>query len=470
VADPLSGAAAAGEEAFLMAGLDTLEAVSQAFARVCGVEWGDVYLRRSAVRDLYFCDGKIEEITSGNSAGCSARLLNGRHTAVAAFSGIEHGSVARAWNEAFLMAGVSAPALPGGEFPLARPDVYFPDDWSFCYEVDAKLRKECPWITQVMMSCISSARNTGIASAEYYGTCEERLCSFGLSVVLEHDGRIESGYSSWRRHGDAADFFAALDVDRLARKALKRALRSLEAEECPTGGMPVVLSERAGGTMIHEACGHGMEADLVFEERSCFAGMLGKQVAAEGVTIVDDATLPGRMGSFVRDDEGTLAQRTVLIENGILKNYMTDRRSALLYSLPLTGNGRRSSYSVEPLPRMTNTFVVPGDSCQEEMIAGVKNGLFVEGMGGGEVNTTTGEFVFEVTEGSLIENGRVTRPVRGASLIGTGIEALKGIRAVGKNLYLDSGICEKEGQSVPVTDGQPSLLIEGLTVGGTATK
>lgn len=186
------------------------------------------------------------------------------------------------------------------------------------------------------------------------------------------------------------------------------------------------------------------------------------------MTVVDDASLPGLYGSFACDDEGTPSRRTVLIERGILKNYLTDKRCARLYDLPLTGNGRRSSYASLPMPRMSNTFVAEGPREQGEMIQSVSRGLFVRRMGGGEVNTTTGEFVFDVTQGYLIEDGKITRPVKGASLIGRGIDALMGIRAVGKRLHMEPGMCEKEGQSLPVTDGQPSLLVDGLVVGGTA--
>jgi len=449
---------------------DPLSAASEALIGVSGADWGDVYLKRGNSRSLYFSDGKIEETSSRCTSGCSVRLLRGKHTAIASSSGVEHGAVPRMWNEACRLASVTAPALPDGDFPLERPRVFFPDDLEFCYHLDKELRRECKWISQVSMSCSSSLSHSALACADGQFASSRQFTSFGVSVLLERDGRVESGSSFWSRRGDAREYFAALEPDRLARKALDRALLNLEAVECPAGTMPVVLSESAGGTIIHEACGHGMEADLVYEEHSCFAGMIGQQVAAESVTIVDDATVPGAYGSYDIDDEGVPASRTVLVENGILKAYLTDRRSARLYGHQLTGNGRRSGYATLPLPRMSNTFVTPGQDDEQSMIAKAGHGLYVRRMGGGEVNTTTGEFVFEVTEGYLIENGAVTKPVKGASLIGTGIQALKGIRAVGRHLHLESGICEKGGQSAPVTDGQPSLLIDGLIVGGTATE
>ena len=445
-------------------------AASEAIANARSADWGDIYMKRSAARNLYFTDGKIEEISSSVSAGCSARLLRGRYTALASASGVESDALSLVWDDACLQASVNAPALPKLDFPLERPRAFFPDDWECCYRIDRELRHECPWVRQIIISGASSCSSVGLATREAVRTWRREACSFSVSVLLERDGRVENGYSSWRRANDAREFFERLDLERMARKALDRALLNLEAVECPAGVMPIVLSDRAGGTIIHEACGHGMEADLVYEEDSCFAGKIGVPVAAENITIVDDATVHGAYGSYVHDDEGTPAQRTVLVENGVLKNYLTDRRSAMLYHLPLTGNGRRSGYASMPQPRMSNTFVTPGTEDEHEIVARVPHGLYVRSMGGGEVNTTTGEFVFEVTEGYLIENGAVTKPVKGATLIGTGLEALKNIRAVGKNLHLDPGICEKEGQSVPVTDGQPSLLIEGLTVGGTATE
>ncbi len=447
-----------------------LDAASEALLNARGADWGDFFLKRSAARNLYFTDGKIEEISSSVSAGCSARLLRGRYTALASASGVERDALLLVWKDVCRQASVAAPSLPELIVPLERPRAYFPDDWEICYRIDRELRHECPWIRQIVISGGSACTCAGLATRESSRMWQRESSSFSVSVLLERDGRVENGYSSWRRRGSAREFFDCLDLERMARKALDRAMLNLEAVECPAGVMPVVLSDRAGGTIIHEACGHGMEADLVYEEDSCFAGLVGEPVAADNVTIVDDATVPDAYGSYDCDDEGTAAQRTVLVENGILKNYLTDRRSAMLYQLPLTGNGRRSGYSSIPQPRMSNTFVVPGTEDEGEMIAGVRQGLYVKSMGGGEVNTTTGEFVFEVTEGYLIENGAVTKPVKGATLIGTGPEALKNIRAVGKHLHLDSGICEKEGQSVPVTDGQPSLLIEGLTVGGTATE
>ena len=438
--------------------------------KVPGADWGELYYQRSSSRSIFYTDKKVEEVSATSSGGCSARLLCGKSTAFAVVTGVQDDAAGRALREAGRIAGVAVPLLPKSPFPFERREVPLPLDGETLAAIDGAIRKECPWVRQLSMSCATGTRQYAVARDD--GTesvvAALRRLTFGAEVILEHDGRVESGYSSWSQTRPGDDGFSPLDAETVVRRALAEALGNLDAVACPTGTMPVLLSDEAGGTMIHEACGHGMEADLVFEEGSSFAGKIGQRVASENVTIVDDATIPGLYGSYVCDDEGTPAERTVLVENGVLKRYLTDRRCAGLYGLPLTGNGRRQSYATLPMPRMSNTFVVEGTSAQGEMLASVKRGLYVCRMGGGEVNTTTGEFVFDVTQAYLIKDGKITKPVRGASLIGTGIEALKGIRAVGQKLHMEPGMCEKEGQSLPVTDGQPSLLIDGLVIGGTA--
>jgi len=447
-----------------------LEDCAQFLSALPGIDGGDLYFQRSASRSLFYSDGKVEEVSSSSSAGCSARLLKGVSSAFAVISGVERDGAPRALAEAVRIASVKGGKVPAVTFPIDRVQAFFPEDVDFFGETDRRLRTECGWIRQITLSCSANARRYVVVSPEGIHSGEVERCSFAAEVIVERNGRLESGYDAFSMSGDAHAFFRELSAENVARKALQEALVNLEAAECPTGAMPVLLSDEAGGTIVHEACGHGMEADLVFEEQSSFAGKIGRQVAAEDVTIVDDASLPGLYGSFACDDEGTPSQRTVLIERGILKNYLTDKRCARLYGLPLSGNGRRSSYACLPTPRMSNTFVAEGTREQGEMIQSVPRGIFVCRMGGGEVNTTTGEFVFDVTQGYLIEDGKITHPVKGASLIGRGIDALMGIRAVGKRLHMEPGMCEKEGQSLPVTDGQPSLLIDGLVVGGTAAE
>jgi TldD protein len=255
----------------------------------------------------------------------------------------------------------------------------------------------------------------------------------------------------------------------IAMRALSRGILMLDAVPCPAGTMTVLLAGSAGGTMIHEACGHGLEADIIQKDFSVYRDRMGELVASPLVTIVDDATMPGRYGSYKYDDEGTPAQRTVLVRDGVLESYMSDILSARLGGLPVTGNGRRESYIHPPLPRMSNTFITAGESGYEELLAGMDSGILVKKMGGGEVNPTSGDFVFYVSEGYLVGGGRAGAAVKGATLTGNGPEALKNIVGVGRELVLDPGTCGKSGQGVPVTDGQPTLLIRDLTVGGSDT-
>jgi len=246
-------------------------------------------------------------------------------------------------------------------------------------------------------------------------------------------------------------------------------LVNLDADAAPAGTMTVVLGPGWPGILLHEAVGHGLEGDFNRKGTSTFSGRIGKQVAAEGVTIVDDGTLPGRRGSLNVDDEGTLTEQTVLIENGVLRNYMQDKLNASLMNTSPTGNGRRESFAHLPMPRMTNTFMLPGKYQPEEIIASVEKGLYAVNFAGGQVDITSGRFVFSASEAYLVENGKVTRPVKGATLIGNGPDVMTRVSMVGNDLKLDAGVgvCGKDGQSVPVGVGQPTLRIDGLTVGGT---
>lgn len=253
----------------------------------------------------------------------------------------------------------------------------------------------------------------------------------------------------------------------IVKKAADRVLLMLEAPYAPRGQMPVVLTSQAGGTMIHEACGHALEADFIYKKTSVFTGKTNEQVSSPVITVIDDATIPNLYGTFGCDDEGTPAQRTVLIENGILKNYMSDCYYADLLNIPKSGNGRRESYRQKPTPRMTNTFIEPKDKSPDEIISSVKNGLLVKKMGGGQVNITNGDFVFEVNEGYLVENGKIKHPVKGATLVGNGPEVLKSIDMIGNDIEFIPGTCGKYDHA-PVSDGQPTLRIPELIVGGQA--
>lgn len=296
------------------------------------------------------------------------------------------------------------------------------------------------------------------------------LVSINVSVIVEgNDGRRESARSGG---GGRVAYSYFLEKERgldYAREAVREALINLEAEDAPAGAMPVVLGAGWPGVLLHEAVGHGLEGDFNRKGLSAFSGRLGQQVAAKGISIVDDGTLKDRRGSITVDDEGTPSQCTTLIEDGVLVNYMQDKLNAKLMNMQPTGNCRRESYAHLPMPRMTNTYMLAGQYAPEEIIASVKQGLYAVNFGGGQVDITSGQFVFSASEAYLIENGKITRPVKGATLIGNGPEVMKKISMVGADLAFDHGIgvCGKDGQSVPVGVGQPTLKIDGLTVGGT---
>jgi TldD protein len=289
-----------------------------------------------------------------------------------------------------------------------------------------------------------------------------------VQVIAEQNGRREAGSSGGGGRTDYAMFTDEL-LDRYATQAVSQALVNLEARAAPAGTMTVVCGPGWPGVLLHEAVGHGLEGDFNRKGSSAFAGRLGQRVAARGVTVIDDGTLPGRRGSLTIDDEGNPTQRNVLIEDGVLRGYMQDSLNARLLKMPLTGNARRESFAHVTMPRMTNTYMLAGSHDPQEIIRSVKKGLYASNFGGGQVDITNGKFVFSAAEAYLIEDGKVTTPVKGATLIGNGPDALTRVSMIGNDLELDWGIgtCGKEGQSVPVGVGQPTLKIEGLTVGGT---
>lgn len=286
------------------------------------------------------------------------------------------------------------------------------------------------------------------------------------SIVTASDGKEMQTAVVSEGGAFGAEEARSMNFASIGERAGKLAMQNLRAKNAPAGMMPVVLGSKAGGTMVHEAVGHGLEADHACNGTSVFAGRMGKRVASELITVIDDGTLKGRRGSFLYDDEGTSAAENVLIENGVLKSYMYDRLYAMKEGVKPTGNGRRESFRYRPIVRMTNTYIKPGDSKPEDIISSVRKGLYVADMGGGQVNTVTGDFVFEVTEGYLIENGKIGDPVRNATLIGNGPDVMTNIDMVGSDLGFGIGVCGKEWQNVPVTDAQPTLRIPEITVGG----
>jgi TldD protein len=337
-------------------------------------------------------------------------------------------------------------------------------------EIDSYIRGKNPDVKQVSASISGEWQAVMIMRMDGSLVSDIRpLVVFSISVVLERNGRMESGSSSSGGRTSLKSFIATTYWQKQADEALRQAVVNLESSPAPAGTMQVVLGNGWPGILLHEAVGHGLEGDFNRKKTSAFTNLLGKKIAAPGVTVIDDGTIQDRRGSLTVDDEGTPTSKTVLIQDGILVNYMQDRLNARLMKMQPTGNGRRESYACQPMPRMTNTFMLAGKDKPEDIIASVKNGLYAVNFGGGQVDITTGKFVFSAAEAYLIENGRVTRPVKGATLIGNGPDVLTKVTAIGNDLKLDPGIgtCGKNGQSVPVGVGQPTLLINGMTVGGT---
>lgn len=447
------------------------ELLGEKLARLSGntVDYADIFVQSGAGHSVAFEKGQIEEVSSAASGGVGARILLKDHSI---FSHSPDCSLSGAWDclgNALSRAGSpSTGKRPPFDCSLTLdPARLKAPDTSPLGEVDKAIRGSSPLVRQVTLRYRVSGRRTLVVRGDGSVMADERFHSlFAAQVTVEKDGTIQTGYEVRAFQAEPGDFWSQVSPLQVGRQALERALLMLQATPCPAGRMPVVLSGQAGGTMIHEACGHGLEADIIQKDYSVYRDRMGEEVASPLVTLVDDATIPGAYGSYTMDDEGTPARRNVLIDRGILRSFLTDVQSAKKGGLPLTGNGRRGSYRNLPIPRMSNTFLLPGEARLESILENAGRGLLVTKMGGGQVNPTSGDFVFQVTEAFLIENGQIGRPVRGATLIGNGPEALKQIEAVGDDLHFEPGMCGKDGQSVPVTDGQPSLLIRSLLVGG----
>jgi len=336
--------------------------------------------------------------------------------------------------------------------------------------LEAMARAEDPRVSQVMAHIVGSWEVVMVARSDGHLAADVRpLVRVSLTVIMDDKGRREQGSGGGGGRFDYA-YFTDQRLQEFARAAVHQARVNLDASPAPAGTMTVVLGSGWPGILLHEAIGHGLEGDFNRKGSSAFSGRMGQQVAAKGVTVVDDGTIPDRRGSLTIDDEGNPTSSTVLIEDGILTGYMQDMLNARLMGMKPTGNGRRESFAHLPLPRMTNTYMLNGDKAPEEIIRSVKKGLYAANFGGGQVDITSGKFVFSTAEAYLIEDGKVTRPVKGATLIGNGPDALTRVSMIGNDMALDPGVgtCGKDGQSVPVGVGQPTLRIDGLTVGGTA--
>jgi len=457
---------------------DRAEAVLQEALR--GADDGELFLERSDSEGLLFDDGRLKSASYNTTEGFGLRVVAGETAGYAHSSEISEAALRRAADAASLAkrgyAGVAADAPRSTNVRLyddADPvgGLAFSAKTDLLQEIDAFARARDPRVVQVSVSLAGERRQVEILRADGRRLTDIRpLARLNVSITVEKDGRRETGGTG---AGGRAAFDAWIRPDAWRAQvdeALRQALVNLDAVDCPAGEMEVVLGPGWNGVLLHEAVGHGLEGDFNRKGISAFSGRIGERVAAPGVNIFDDGAIAGRRGSLTIDDEGTPTARTVLIEDGILVGYMHDRMSARLMGLSPTGNGRRESYAHIPMPRMTNTGMLAGATPKAEMIEGVKRGLYCANLGGGQVDITNGKFVFRCTEAYLIENGRITAPVKGASLIGDGPTALTRITHIGDDFDFDPGIgvCGKSGQGVPVGVGQPSLRLSGLTVGGAA--
>jgi TldD protein len=442
---------------------------------------GELYLEHRASEAYVFDDGRLKQASGDSSQGFGLRAVKGETTAYAHSAELSDAALKRAAETVRTVdAGQKSvhtaiePAfganhrLYTGENPLAA--VSFEAKLGVLQEIDAYLRARDPRVKQVSATLAANQQEIFILRADGRAASDTRpLVRLSIQVVVGANGKMESGSSGAGGRYLYDTLISHSGWQPVADEALRQALVNLEAKPAPAGELPVVLGAGWCGVLLHEAVGHGLEGDFNRKGSSTFSGRIGEQVAAPGVTVVDDGTFEHRRGSLTIDDEGTPTQRNVLIEDGILKGYIQDRMNARLMGVAATGNGRRESYAHAPLPRMTNTFMLGGNATKDDMIAGVKRGVYAAYLGGGQVDITSGKFVFNATEAYLIEDGKITAPIKGATLIGSGPEIMGRIAAIGNDMALDPGIgtCGKGGQSVPVGVGQPSMLISAMTVGGT---
>jgi TldD protein len=444
------------------------------------VDSGDIYFQSTRHESWSLEDGLVRTGTHSTEQGVGIRAISGEKTGFAYADEIILPSLLQASGAARAIArngtqgqvqawkSHKVPELYGIDDPIESMEAAEKVD--FLRQVDAYVRSRDPRVSQVMVNLAATHETVLVAATDGTLAADVRpLIRLNINVIVEQQGRREQGSDG----GGGRFAYQYLLVNGvwqgMADEAVRQALANLEAEAAPAGTMTVVLGPGWPGVLLHEAVGHGLEGDFNRKGTSAYSGRLGERVAAECVTVVDDGTIKERRGSLSVDDEGTPTQRNVLIENGVLKNYMQDKLNARLMKRAPTGNGRRESFAHLPMPRMTNTFMLAGKYPPEEIIASVERGLYAANFAGGQVDITSGRFVFSTSEAYLVENGRITRPVKGATLIGNGPDVMTRVSMVGNDLKLDSGVgvCGKDGQSLPVGVGQPTLRIDGLTVGGT---
>lgn len=444
------------------------------------VDGADIYFQSSHFESWVLEGGLIKEGTHSIEQGAGVRVIAGDKTGFAYSDRLDLPVLLQATHNVKAIARSNQNAqlaISGQEKVISRYPALDPlrslqdqEKVALLRRVDEQTRKMDSRIEEVIVSLVGVHEQVLVARQDGALAADIRpLVRMNVTVIMEEKGRREQGSMGG---GARSDYGYFLDQDKAlayASEAVRQATLNLEAVDAPAGNMTVVLGSGWPGILLHEAIGHGLEGDFNRKETSAFSGKVGQRVASDLCTVVDDGTLSGRRGSLTIDDEGTPAQNTVLIEKGILKGYMQDQLNARLMGVQSTGNGRRESYAHLPMPRMTNTYMLPGNHDPDEILASVSKGLYAKNFGGGQVDITSGKFVFSASEAYLIENGKITRPVKGATLIGNGPDVLTKVTMVGNDLELDSGVgtCGKDGQSVPVGVGQPTLKIEGITVGGT---
>ncbi|MBX9885124.1 MAG: metalloprotease TldD [Novosphingobium sp.] len=442
-------------------------------------EDGELYLQFIASESFGFDDGRLKTADYSRDAGFGLRGVSGEMTGFAHANEISAAAIARAGETLKLLdpAKRAAAAAPRQNNRHLYTDASPLDAVPFAAKVklletiDAAARARDPRVAQVSASLAASWSVVEIVRADGFVAQDVRpLVRLNVSIVAEQNGRRETGSFGIGGRRLYDDLFEADTWNRAIDSALAQALVNLESVDAPAGEMTVLLGPGWPGILLHEAIGHGLEGDFNRKGTSAFSGRIGERVAAPGVTVVDDGSIPGRRGSLTIDDEGTPTEETVLIEDGVLRGYIHDRMSARLMGFAPTGNGRRESYAHAPMPRMTNTFMRGGRDDPAELLSRVKNGIFAKSFGGGQVDITSGKFVFSCTEAYRVENGKLGAPIKGATLIGDGPSVLTRVTGIGDDMALDEGVgvCGKSGQSVPAGVGQPTLLVEGLTVGGTA--
>ncbi|WP_298843048.1 metalloprotease TldD [uncultured Roseobacter sp.] len=461
--------------------LDREEALNILRDATAGADDGELFFERRRSESLVFDDGRLRNANYDAGQGFGLRAVRGEVAGYAHSTDISAAALKRAAETARLAVGEGGGTW--ADAPVATNERLYTDDDPIAgaafpvkvetlREIDAFARDLDPRVVQVSANIAASIQEIEILRPDGQSFRDTRpMTRVNVSVIVEENGRREAGSAGGGGRVGLDGLLDPADWQAKAREALRIAVVNLGAVPAPAGVMDVVLGPGWPGILLHEAIGHGLEGDFNRKGSSAFAGLMGQQIASRGVTVLDDGTIPDRRGSITIDDEGTPSGRNTLIEDGVLVGYMQDRQNARLMGVAPTGNGRRESYAHAPMPRMTNTYMLGGDSEPADILADLKDGIYAVGFGGGQVDITNGKFVFSCTEAYRVENGRPGAPVKGATLIGDGATALKHIRGIGNDMALDPGMgnCGKAGQWVPVGVGQPTLMIGGLTVGGSAS-